>query len=309
MLKLRFKDNKHNAVWLVEPKVTIGRAIDNDVVLEDPGVGEHHAEILVKHEHLTLVNLGEQPLRVNNRIVEKNTELKVKDLVSIGKVDLEVIDPKMEARPAVSETTGWALKANHAALANRVYPINTETVIGRSRECDISLAAAHLSRRHVKLFVQEGLLYLRDLGSANGTYLNGERVMEARVRRGDELRFDTLSFGVIGPPSEDLDKTTVRALTPAAVVPPSSAQPVASAGATQIQRSKAAPLSQPVRQPLGSAVQLKQEQTKHEEPLLAEVPAAAQRASRHGALRWGGLLLLGLGVAVGVAWQQGLLGI
>ena len=57
--------------------------------------------------------------------------------------------------------------------------------------------------------MKEGLLYVKDLGSSNGTYVNGQRIQEARVKRGDDLRFDTLSFGVIGP-SDDLDKTTVR---------------------------------------------------------------------------------------------------
>src|SRR5688572_10867077 len=74
MLKLRFKNNKHNAVWLVEPKVTIGRANSNDVVLEDPDADDHHAEILVKHEHLTLVNLSGKPLRINHRLVKEKAE-------------------------------------------------------------------------------------------------------------------------------------------------------------------------------------------------------------------------------------------
>jgi pSer/pThr/pTyr-binding forkhead associated (FHA) protein len=83
-------------------------------------------------------------------------------------------------------------------------------VVGRSNECDITLSTAHLSRRHAKLFVDNGLLYVKDLESSNGTYLNGKRITEARVMRGDELRFDALSFGIIGP-TDDIDKTTLRA--------------------------------------------------------------------------------------------------
>jgi pSer/pThr/pTyr-binding forkhead associated (FHA) protein len=55
----------------------------------------------------------------------------------------------------------------------------------------------------------DGLLFVKDLGSANGTFLNGKQIVESRVKRGDELRFDALSFGVIGP-ADDLAKTTVR---------------------------------------------------------------------------------------------------
>ncbi len=224
MLKIRFKNNKYNAVWLVEPKVTIGRHSSNDLVVDDPAVAEHHLEVLVDHENLTLKNLApEFPVKVNQELVTSLCSLRPEDVISLGAMELQVIDPKREPRSAPPEpeaganvtqlrtakTTGWALKANHAALANRVFPLNETMIVGRSSDCDISLSAAHLSRRHAQLQVLDGLLFVRDLGSANGTYLNGKQVTEARVKRGDELRFDTLSFGVIGP-ADDLAKTSVR---------------------------------------------------------------------------------------------------
>ena len=216
MLKLRFKNNKLNAVWLVEPKVTIGRSAKNDLVVDNMSVADHHAEILVTHEKLVLVNLtGEKNIFINERLVESKAPVRINDKIIVGDIELEVADPKLE-RPTVRKkpvprpsSTGWALKANSTALSNRVFPLQQQTIIGRSNECDITLAAAHLSRRHVQLTLQEGVLFVKDLGSANGTYLNGERVTETRVMRGDELRFDTLSFGVIGP-TQDFDKTSVR---------------------------------------------------------------------------------------------------
>jgi pSer/pThr/pTyr-binding forkhead associated (FHA) protein len=230
MLKIRFKNNKYNAVWLVEPKVTIGRHSSSDFVIDDPSVAEHHLEILVDHENLTLKNLApDSPVKVNQEVVTSLCTLRPEDVISLGSVELQVIDPKREPRTPPPEqdmgnvtqlrttkTTGWALKANHAALANRVFPLNETTIIGRSSDCDISLSAAHLSRRHAQLQVLDGLLFVRDLGSANGTFLNGKQVTEARVKRGDELRFDTLSFGVIGP-ADDLAKTSVRPAKAAAV--------------------------------------------------------------------------------------------
>lgn len=221
MLKIRFKDNKYNAVWLVEPKITIGRSATNALVIDDPEVNDLHLEVLVDNEHLTLRNLARgQGVSVNGQTVTGACELKPGDALKVGKTELVVIDPKQEARQASSSAgqatqvrlpaaTGWSLKANHAALAGKVFPLQRQTTIGRSSECDICLPAAHLSRRHAQLNIIDGLLYVKDLGSANGTFLNGKRVAEARVKRGDELRFDALSFGVIGP-SDDLAKTTVR---------------------------------------------------------------------------------------------------
>jgi pSer/pThr/pTyr-binding forkhead associated (FHA) protein len=228
MLKIRFKDNKYNAVWLVEPKITIGRSATNALVIDDPLVSDVHIEVLVDNEHLTLRNLvPSHAVIVNGQTVSGACELKPDDSIIIGSVELLVIDPKREARVAATQSTiqktqirlpkmtGWSLKANHTALANRVFPLKTITTIGRSNECDISLPAAHLSRRHAQLQIIDGMLFVKDMDSANGTFLNGKRVAEARVKRGDELRFDALSFGVMGP-TDALAQTTVRKSAPIA---------------------------------------------------------------------------------------------
>lgn len=300
MLKIRLKDNKHSAVWLVEPKVKIGQASDNDFVIEDASVAPNHIEIEVNHESLNLVNVsGDGQVTVNGKIVEKTSPLAANDILGIGNIELEVVDPKREQRPAAPQpsgekeqpTTGWALKANHTALSNRVFPIKTETVVGRSNDCDITLAAAHLSRRHVKLSIQDGLLYVKDLGSANGTYLNGNRVVgEERVRRGDELRFDTLSFGVIGP-SEDMDKTTVRPV--AAIKPPPKSSPQRPAGAANKASAKSASPSRP-------------------QPKTSAAPSHATTSENEQGGSKGMLIVVGVVVAVvvvvGIAFQQGLIG-
>jgi pSer/pThr/pTyr-binding forkhead associated (FHA) protein len=230
MLKIRYKNNKYNSVWLVEPMISIGRSATNDLVVDDAYVADKHFEVHVSHETLTLKNLQPlKPVRVNTVDVIGACTLKVDDEIILGNIELVVIDPKRESKASSSDvanatqiravpTTGWALKANHTALANRVFPLKDTTVIGRSVECDISLAAAHLSRRHAQLQVIDGALFVKDLGSANGTFLNGKQVMEARVKRGDELRFDALTFGVMGP-ADEMAKTTVRTI-PASNVPP-----------------------------------------------------------------------------------------
>lgn len=232
MLKLRFKNNKHNAVWLVEPKVTIGMAADNNLSLTAKGVAAYHVEIAVTVNQLTLNNLANgKNVWLNGAPVADKASLRAGDLLRIGSEELQVVDPKQDKAesPAVShddDNTGWALKANNSALSNRVFALKTSTVIGRSSDCDITLAASHLSRRHATLIVKGGQLYVKDLDSSNGTYLNGKRVGEAKIKRGDELRFDTLCFGVIGP-AKDIDKTSVRSVRAAPAKPKVRANSVA----------------------------------------------------------------------------------
>jgi FHA domain/Domain of unknown function (DUF1707) len=57
--------------------------------------------------------------------------------------------------------------------------------IGRSSSCHLVMADDTVSRRHAELFLDDGRWILRDLGSSNGTYLNGRRIGEAEVRPGD----------------------------------------------------------------------------------------------------------------------------
>jgi FHA domain-containing protein/uncharacterized protein DUF1707 len=58
-------------------------------------------------------------------------------------------------------------------------------LIGRSSACQLVLGDDTVSRRHAELRIQDGCWLLRDLGSSNGTWVNGRRVMEAEVRPGD----------------------------------------------------------------------------------------------------------------------------
>jgi pSer/pThr/pTyr-binding forkhead associated (FHA) protein len=61
-------------------------------------------------------------------------------------------------------------------------------VIGRSRWCDVRIPSARVSRRHCCLVLSGDELLVRDLGSTNGTWINGRRVEKGALRPGDELQ-------------------------------------------------------------------------------------------------------------------------
>lgn len=63
------------------------------------------------------------------------------------------------------------------------------TTVGRALENDVVLEAGDVSRHHARLEYANGEVRLLDLGSTNGTRLNGRRVAEGRVRPGDEIAF------------------------------------------------------------------------------------------------------------------------
>lgn len=75
-----------------------------------------------------------------------------------------------------------------ALRANRV-------LIGRSRQCDVKLDESAVSRRHALLWREASGIWLADLGSANGTFLNGQGVSDAvAVQDGDVMGTGPVSF-------------------------------------------------------------------------------------------------------------------
>ncbi len=69
---------------------------------------------------------------------------------------------------------------NTKGLKNR-YPIYGEAVIGRSKSCDIVIAEDFISAKHIRIWLDDGEWYLEDLGSRNGTTVNGQRIRDTVI--------------------------------------------------------------------------------------------------------------------------------
>jgi hypothetical protein len=76
----------------------------------------------------------------------------------------------------------------------RVEP-GAEVTIGRSPDCRLQVPSAGASRRHASVACRDGGVMLRDLGSTNGTFLNGRRIQgEAALQSGDRIRVGGLEI-------------------------------------------------------------------------------------------------------------------
>jgi pSer/pThr/pTyr-binding forkhead associated (FHA) protein len=79
--------------------------------------------------------------------------------------------------------------------AQRVFALPSKvTVIGRRHNCDLCIPLVSVSRRHCQLNHDGGLLKIRDLGSRNGTILNGKAINEAVIKAGDRVEIGPLAF-------------------------------------------------------------------------------------------------------------------
>jgi hypothetical protein len=71
----------------------------------------------------------------------------------------------------------------------RSFPLGQELSVGRAAGCVITLDDTFVSQLHARVFQQDGQTFVEDLGSTNGTYLNGQKVSGPMpMGRGDQLR-------------------------------------------------------------------------------------------------------------------------
>lgn len=90
------------------------------------------------------------------------------------------------------------LTVTHGPARTRSVRLRTgETILGRSRDCDICVPSPEISRRHCLLAWSGSKLTVEDLSSANGTYLNDQRVKATQpVKSGDKLRLGPITFAI-----------------------------------------------------------------------------------------------------------------
>lgn len=247
MLKLQFKDQRQSAIWLVESVMTIGSGAKNHVVISESGIDDQHARLTRDGNNIYLSDNGSfGGTFVNGNRIGQHFQLRPGDKIRVGKVELEIIDPKTGAeRPAAAATprADWSLMAITGELKGKSIPVHGSLVFGRSSSCDIVINDAHMSRRHAEVNLKDGILRLVDLKSSNGTCVNGKMVGEQILKPGDKIGFDQITFLVAGPasvtaalPDEDEDEATVfraapipRRPQPAVAKPSAPVAPVASA--------------------------------------------------------------------------------
>lgn len=104
------------------------------------------------------------------------------------------------------------------------FELDTEAesiVLGRSPDCQIVVSSNAVSRRHARLFWQGPELMIEDLGSSNGTFVNGERLTAPTgLKDKDRISFGSIEavIGLPAPPAEpDLDPLATIQLPPDAV--------------------------------------------------------------------------------------------
>jgi len=220
-MKLVFPGGEHPQVLLGPGVNRIGSDPHANIVLDRPGVLPQHCQLHVTPSGVMLDVPPGTTVSVNGRQVDGLIALRPGDAVAFDGVEARL--SSIESAAAVRHQAGvagrmpesanddpgatavrpvlprYALRGVSGEAFGRTYPIVGATTIGRAPECTLRLDEPGMSRMHARLMPTDDGLLVEDLGSTNGCFVNGKRVLRGDVRVGDELGFDTLRFRLVAP--------------------------------------------------------------------------------------------------------------
>lgn len=215
-MKLVFPGGEHPQVLLGQGVNRVGSDPLANIVLDRPGVLPQHCQLHVTDQAVMLSATAGTAVSVNGRTVDGVITLRPGDSVAFDTVQalLAAIDPFAAARRrvlaegcargAANDDPGatavrpvlpkFILRGMSGSVFGRSFPLLGPMSVGRAGECEMLLREGGLSRRHARLIPTAEGLQLEDLGSTNGCYINGKRVLRGMARAGDEIAFDSLRF-------------------------------------------------------------------------------------------------------------------
>ena len=200
-------------------RIRIGREDDNDLVLASSTCSRHHAEIINEGGIPKIVDLGSTngiaigDRRVPDYLLSDGLKLK------LGEYELEVSVPAGQSAKTVAIPIGGNVAP--APPPNKVLYLHIQArdgvrgvkiitgadyIIGRSPGSDVVLDDTSCSGRHAIVLWRDGRALIRDLESANGIQVNGERMIEAEIRTGDSIVVGRTAITVSDRPLDTADE-------------------------------------------------------------------------------------------------------
>lgn len=106
----------------------------------------------------------------------------------------------------------WKLQAITGEITGQEINVDRDMLVGRHQDADVLLQAAEISRRHAALLLKDQVLWVQDLNSSNGTFVNDIRIeQEKQLHDGDIVQFASFKFSVLAPAKEILELPEIEA--------------------------------------------------------------------------------------------------
>lgn len=215
MYQVRLKESGKDPIWIVPPKLSIGSANDNDIILKKKGIKQHHADLVLTDNLIYLLpDESANDVLINGKKISQSHPLKQSDIIQLCNTELEIIEPKNTdvSHDFIQDSLSdkWYVEIINSSQAGQRYPLRKSNTIGRSPDCEIQFTEDNISRKHARLDIIGGALKITDMGSANGCLVNNTKITSAYARPGDILKIGQIELSICGP-FLDTDKTVINA--------------------------------------------------------------------------------------------------
>ena len=201
----------------------IGRDPACDLVLDHPDTSRRHAELIKTPQGWLLKDLGStNGTKVNGRAVQEQL-LADGDQIVFGAVTVQAELPGAAGATRVRSTKVRTAPPKLVGTDGKEVILQKEvTLVGRESGCDLVLKVESVSARHAELRLTPQGVLVKDLGSTNGTFVNGVKVTEKLLSNGDQVAFDVVKFKLVaaGGPQATRVRGAAEAISPAAAAPP-----------------------------------------------------------------------------------------
>jgi len=219
-MKLVFPGGEHPQVILQPGVNSVGSAPDANIVLDCPGVQPRHCQLHVTANGVMLDVPAEASVTVNGSPVRGLIALRDGDRVAFDRFEARLtgMENVALARPGTATASAnddlfattvraalpkFLLRGVSGHLFGRSFALASVNTVGRAPESTLRLDENGISRVHARLVPSDSSVQIEDLGSTNGTFLNGKRILHGEAHAGDEIGFDTLRFRLLSTAPSD----------------------------------------------------------------------------------------------------------
>lgn len=192
-LQMIEKQGERSFIPFQRGTLVIGRAPDCSLVLSDPQVSAHHAQIQRTNWGYTLTDLNSKNGTYVNGQQVQETYLQGGEQLRMGQTEMVFTTQNFQSpapsqpRQRTERAACLAVMAGGQEFAR--YQVASGTVLGRYEGCPVDLSSdALVSRQHARLDYQNGQWRITDLESGNHTFVNGQPVRSKLLQHGDDLQ-------------------------------------------------------------------------------------------------------------------------
>lgn len=177
-------------------KFILGRSSNCDIVLPADNVSRQHSRLFTKDNALFVADMDSaNGTYVNGQKISKPTLLLDGSVFRIGDFHIHV---QGGVQSVAQATIFLRLIGLNRSVKDEVFEVKEKTsLVGRGNDCQIVIIDPSISRVHARfLALDAGTVLVKDMGSANGIYVNNKRVNTWELRSGDALKIGDLEFKV-----------------------------------------------------------------------------------------------------------------